>query len=97
MTGVAVHGLARPGAATFKGYWRETVSRMLVGGVLALFAGVAAGHATVKEEGELKDGRAYVVIKPDTGPCPEGFMRIYREIIPGVKKMDRIGLRNRIE
>ena len=64
------------------------MSRMLMGGVLALFAGVAAGHATVKEMGELKDGRAYVVIKPGTGPCPEGFMRIYREIIPGAKEGD---------
>ena len=59
------------------------MSRMLVGGVLTLFASVAVGHATVKEEGELKDGRAYVVVQPGTGPCPEGFMRSYREIIPG--------------
>ena len=64
------------------------MSRMLMGGLLALFAGVAAGHATVEEKGELKDGRAYVVIQPGTGPCPEGFMRIYREIIPGEKEGD---------
>ena len=64
------------------------MSRMLMGGILALFAGVAVGHATVEEKGELKDGRAYVVIQPGTGPCPEGFMRIYREIIPGEKEGD---------
>ena len=54
------------------------MSRVLMGGVLALFASVAVGHATVKAKGALKDGRAYVVIKPGTGPCPEGFMRSYR-------------------
>ena len=62
------------------------MSRVLMGGVLALFASVAVGHATVKAKGALKDGRAYVVIKPGTGPCPEGFMRSYREIVPGGKK-----------
>lgn len=64
------------------------MSRMLLGGVLALFASVAVGHATVKMEGKLKDGRDYVVIKPGTGPCPEDFMRTYREIVPGKKKGD---------
>lgn len=64
------------------------MSRMLTGGVLALFASVAVGHATVTEEGDLEDGRKYVVIKPGTGPCPEGFMRTYREIVPGKKKGD---------
>ena len=64
------------------------MSRMLTGGVLALFASVAVGHATVTEKGELKDGREYVVIKPGTGPCPEDFMRTYLEIVPGEKKDD---------
>ena len=64
------------------------MSRMLTGGVLALFASVAVGHATVTEKGKLEDGRDYVVIKPGTGPCHEGFMRTYREIVPGKKKGD---------
>ena len=64
------------------------MSRMLLGGVLALFASVAVGHATVKMEGKLKDEREYVVIKPGTGPCPEDSMRTYREIVPGEKKGD---------
>ena len=64
------------------------MSRILLGGVLALFASVAVGHATVKMEGKLKDGREYVVIKPGTGPCPEGFMRSYQQIVPGEKEDD---------
>ena len=65
------------------------MSRMLIGGlVLAAFSTVAVGHATVKKEGQLKDGRGYIVIAPGTGPCPEGFKRTYNELIPGAKKDD---------
>ena len=64
------------------------MSRMLTGGVLALFASVAVGHAIVETEGKLEDRRDYVVIKPGTGPCPEGFTRTYSEIVPGEKEDD---------
>ena len=64
------------------------MSRMLTGGVLALFASVAVGHAIVETEGKLEDGRDYVVIKPGTGPCPKGFKRSYSEIVPGSKEDD---------
>ena len=64
------------------------MSRTLMGGALALFASVAVGHATVKAKGELEDGRAYVVVEPGTGPCPEGFMRTYLDIVPGEEAED---------